>query len=65
MTRERLIPFRMMEFRVIRGPTYSNAWTCARLRTVNGRDYVAVGIWESNCITPAAAMRLVAHSLPA
>ena len=43
----------------------SNAWTCARLRTVNGRDYVAVGIWESNDITPIQAMRLVAQAVPA
>jgi hypothetical protein len=43
----------------------SNAWMTFPVQTSWGTDYVSVGIWESNCITPAAAMRLVAHSLPA
>jgi hypothetical protein len=43
----------------------SNAWTTLPIQTSWGTDYVSVGIWESNCITSAAAMRLVARSLPA
>jgi len=43
----------------------SNAWTTFRLHTSWGTDYVAVGVWESNCITPAEAMRLIAHHLRA
>jgi len=43
----------------------SNAWTCIPVETANGIDYVAVGMWESNCMTPAQAMQLVAGAIPA
>jgi len=41
----------------------SNAWTCFPLETAGGTDCVAVGIWESNCLTPSQAMELVAHAV--
>lgn len=40
----------------------SNAWTCIPLRVGGFRDWAAVGIWESNFITPRQAMSLVAHA---
>jgi len=43
----------------------SNAWTCLPLRTSYGLDYVEIGIWESNFITPTQAMQLVARARPA
>lgn len=43
----------------------SSAWTCFPLQTGTELDYVSVGIWESNCLTPAEAMRLVAHAVGA
>ena len=43
----------------------SNAWTCVPIETAWGVDYVAVGIWESNGITPQQAMQLVAYAIPA
>lgn len=43
----------------------SNAWTCIPIETANGVDYVAVGVWESNGITPTQAMQLVAYAVPA
>lgn len=43
----------------------SNAWTCFSIKTPYGRDYVEVGMWESNFMTPSAAMRLVALAKPA
>jgi len=43
----------------------SNAWMCVPLKTTYGTDYVEIGIWESNFITPIQAMRLVAYARPA
>lgn len=43
----------------------ANAWTSFPIQTAYGVDYVAVGIWESQCLTPAQALRLVAYAVPA
>ena len=43
----------------------SSAWTCVPVEIANEVDYVAVGIWESNGITPQQAMQLVAYAVPA
>jgi hypothetical protein len=43
----------------------SNAWTSIPVETADGTDYVAVGVWESNCLTPEQAMQLVAYAVPA
>ena len=43
----------------------SNAWAYLPLKTSWGPDWVAVGIWESNCITPDQAMQLVASAAKA
>jgi hypothetical protein len=40
----------------------SNAWMCIPLRVSGYTDWAAVGIWESNFISPAQAMRLVAYA---
>jgi hypothetical protein len=44
------------------GTQSSNAWTYIRIKTPRGADFVAVGIRESNCMSPKQAMRLVAHA---
>jgi hypothetical protein len=38
----------------------STAWTCFPTKTGGFSDAVAIGIWESNFLTPRAAMQLVA-----
>lgn len=43
----------------------SNAWATFTIHPSGGTDYVAVGIWESNALTPMQAMQLVAHARPA
>lgn len=43
----------------------SRAWTGFAIGTSAQPDYVAVGIWESNFISPAEAMQIVARTRPA
>jgi hypothetical protein len=43
----------------------SNAWTSFPITTSGTEDWVSVGLWESNFISPAQAMTLVAQAVPA
>jgi len=40
----------------------SNAWACIPAKTGGFNDMAVVGIWESNFITPRAAMQVVAYA---